>query len=147
MNKTRKNHFILISIAFLFAFCLVQNAEAKVLTLSEISVGKNIADCEQTKKVANEVVDKLVAENFEGVRKNFNENLKQTLSAEQIKNIWMTVKNDAGEYESREKSLYQEYPNNSIIVFTRLQMKKSKLSVEVHFSEDGKISGLWLKPA
>lgn len=146
MNNTRKNYFVFISTAFLFAFCLVQNVEAKVLTLSEISVGKNIADCEQAKKVANEVVDKLVAKDFEGVRKNFNENLKQTLPADQLKAGWENITKDIGEYQSREKSLYQEFPNN-YIVFTRLQMKTGRIVVEVHFVEDGKIGGLWLKPA
>lgn len=153
MNSTKTQNYVFsITLAFLLAFALVQNANAAFLKFTDIFFERegagNIvsADCEQTKKQANEVVDRLIAKDFEGVRKNFNENMKQNLSAEKLKSVWTNVITQTGEYKSREKSLYQEFPDN-IAVFTRLQMQKSKIVVEVRFGADGKIGGLWVKPA
>jgi len=132
MNSTKiQSYGFSLIFIFLLAFASTQTA---------------YADCEGTKKLANEVVDKLVAGDFEGVRKNFNENMKQNLSAAQIKNVWIEMISKIGAYKSREKSLYQEYPDNTA-VFTRLQMEKGKVIVEVRFGADGKIGGLWLRPA
>lgn len=140
-----------MSLAFLMASVLFQSADAGTLNAANFFLeNENIifpADCDQAKKTANEVVDKLVARNFEGVRKYFNENLAQNLSAEQMKTIWTNVLNDTGEYESREKSLYAEYPNDTYGVFTRLQMKKSRVVIEIYFGLDGKIGGFFVKPA
>jgi len=134
-----KNRILLLAAVFLLAFCLTpETAGANFIQPSE--------DCESAKKIAGELIDRLVAGDFEGVRTNFNENLKQNLSADQIKNVWTGVISEIGGYESREKSLYQEYPNY-YSVFTLLQMNKGRVRIEVHFSEDEKIVGLWVKPA
>ena len=153
MNKPKtKNYLFSLTLAFLLAFALMQNANANFLIAAVIFFEKEnsesiiFADCEQTRKMAAEVVDKLIAQDFAGVRKNFNENMKQNLSVEQLKTVWESIIKDTGQYKSREKSLYQEYPDN-VAVFTRLQMEKSKVVIEVRFGEDGKISGLWIRPA
>ena len=153
MNSTKtRNYVFSITLAFLLAFALVQNANADFLKSTDIFFEREntgnivFADCEQTKKQANEVVDRLIAKDFEGVRKNFNENMKQNLSAEQLKAVWTSVTTEIGAYKSREKSLYQEYPDNTA-VFTRLQMEKGRVAVEVRFGADGKIGGLWVRPA
>ena len=147
-----KNYLFSATLALLPAFILSQNASADFsLSADAFFARKNaksivFADCEQTKKLATEVVDKLIAKDFEGVRKNFNENVRQNLSAEQLKTIWTSVTKDTGGYKSRDKSLYQEYPDD-VAVLTRLQMEKSRVLVTVRFGTDGKISGLWIGPA
>lgn len=135
MNSTKiQKQVLFIILALSLAFALAQNANAS-----------QSSDCEQTKKMANEVIDRLIAKDFEGVRKNFNENMKQNLSVEQLKAVWTGVIAEKGEYKSREKSLYQEYPDNTAI-FTQIEMAKGKLVVEVRFGTDGKIGGLWIRP-
>ena len=149
MNKLKTNA-IALTIIFISFFTGVPRINAGLLTSANIEIENSQflapADCEQTKRLANEIVDKLIAQDFEGARKNFNENLMKNLSAEQMKTIWASVIKEIGEYKSREKSLYQEYPAETI-VFTRLQMQTGRVSVEVHFGDDGKIIGLWLRPA
>ena len=54
------------------------------------------------KKIGNEVVDKLVANDFEGITKNFDETMKKTVSAQQIRELWTQVITTVGEYKSRE---------------------------------------------
>ena len=149
MNKSKTNA-IALTIIFISVFAGVPRINAGFSESVNIEIENSQflapADCEQTKKLANEIVDKLVAQDFEGVRKNFNENLTKNLSAEQLKTVWTSVIKEIGEYKSREKSLYQEFSAETI-VFTRLQMQTGRVSVEVHFGDDGKIIGLWLRPA
>lgn len=153
MNPTKtKIYLFSVILALSPVFILAQNTNADFSisadTFFERKNTKSIvfADCEQIKKLATEVVDKLIAKDFEGVRKNFNENMKQNLSAEQLKTVWTSIIKDAGEYKSREKPLYQEYPDN-VAVFTRLQMEKGRIVAEVRFGDDGKIAALWIRPA
>lgn len=152
MNSKRTQNYVLsIVFAFLLAFAFVPKVNADFLKSTDIFFEREItgnitfADCEATRKMANEIVDKLIARDFEGVRKNFNEYMTKNLSAEQLKAVWTSVTTEIGEYKSREKSLYQEYPDN-VAVFTRLQMEKGRVVVEVRFGADGKIAGLWLRP-
>src|SRR6185295_20296860 len=50
---------------------------------------------------AKEVVNKLVAGDFEGVRANFNDTMKQGLSAEQMKDVWKKAIAYHGAYKSQ----------------------------------------------
>ncbi len=149
MYKSKTNA-IALTIIFISVFTGVPQINAGFLKPVNIEIENSQflvpADCEQTKKLANEIVDKLVAQDNEGVRKYFNEYLTKNLSAEQMKTNWASVIKEIGEYKSREKSLYQEYPSETI-VFTKLQMQTGRISVAVHFGDDGKIIGLWLRPA
>lgn len=151
--KSTKNNVISTLLAFSLAFALGQNADAAALKINNVvSPTENsshfaAADCELSKKVSAELIDKIIAGDFEGVRKNFNENMLKNSSAAQLKKYWNEVIiANAGKYKSREKALYQEYPTY-FAVLTRLQMEKSRIVVAVNFGEDGKIAGLFFNPA
>lgn len=53
------------------------------------------------KGLAKDVVEKLAAEDFEGVRENFNEHLRVGLPAEKIEQVWTAVTQQIGSFESQ----------------------------------------------
>jgi hypothetical protein len=95
---------------------------------------------------ATEVVNKLVAENFEGVRANFNETMKQGLSADRMREVWRAAIAHHGAFKSQgeARNLQQEGYDVYII---RCEMKNSPMEVVIAYDRDGKIGGLWVRPA
>lgn len=95
---------------------------------------------------AKEVVNKLVAENFEGVRANFNETMKQGLSVEQMRDVWKKAIAYHGAYKSQGEARNGQQDGYDVYVI-RCEMKSSPMDVIVAYDNDGKIGGLWLRPA
>lgn len=95
---------------------------------------------------AKDVVNKLVAEDYEGIRANFNEKMKSGLSAEKMKEVWKSVLEHAGAFQSQGTPQTQNTQGWEIIVIP-CQMERAKINVEVDYDSDGKIGGLWIKPA
>jgi hypothetical protein len=98
------------------------------------------------KEDAKGVVNKLVAEDFEGIRKNFNAQLKAALSAEKMKDGWTAIGNQLGKYKSQGQPHSGPGPGGYDIVIIRCQMDKGELDIEVDYDSDGLIGGLWLRP-
>jgi hypothetical protein len=98
------------------------------------------------KAAAKEVVNKLVAEDFEGVRANFNETMKQTLSAERMKQVWRAAITHHGAYQSQGEARNAQQDGYDVYVI-RCEMKNSPMEVVVAYDRDGKIGGLWVRPA
>jgi oligoribonuclease NrnB/cAMP/cGMP phosphodiesterase (DHH superfamily) len=95
---------------------------------------------------AKEVVSKLVAEDFEGVRANFNATMKQGLSAEQMKDVWKKAIAYHGEYKSQGEARNAQQDGYDVYAI-RCEMKNSPMEVVVAYDSDGKIGGLWVHPA
>lgn len=98
------------------------------------------------KEDAKGVVNKLVAGDFEGIRKNFNAQLKAALSADKMKDGWIAIGNQLGKYKSQGQPHSGPGPGGYDIVIIRCQMDKGELDVEVDYDPDGLIGGLWLRP-
>lgn len=143
-----KNYISLIAF-FLLTFAFSQNVNAGYAAPSGLAFkneSSTYKDVEQAKKIGNEVVDKLVAKDFEGITKNFDDTMKQGITAEQIKTLWTQVIAAVGEYKSREATQTQE-KDNRYGTYTVCQMASGKVGVEVWVDASGKIAGLWIRPA
>jgi hypothetical protein len=119
---------------------LMLPVSAKVGTLSP---GGNIKG---SKSAAKAVVNKLVAEDFEGVRTDFNEQMKQGLSAEQMKTVWTGAIQHHGKYKSQSEAIQSQQEGYDVYTI-RCEMMKSPMEVVVAYDQDGKIGGLWVRPA
>lgn len=143
-----KNYVLSAGLVLVLALAFSQSVSAGFVKSSEIAF-ENYAvlnDAAQAKRMGNDVIDKLVAKDFEGITRNFDDNLKQNLSAKQIGEVWSQVLAAAGEYKSREESQTQERDGN-FGAFTVCQMTKGKIRVDVWVNGNGKIMGLWVNPA
>jgi hypothetical protein len=99
-----------------------------------------------SKSAAREVVNKLVAEDFEGVRANFNEQMKQGLSAEQMKQVWRAAIQYHGAYKSQGEAVNSQQQGYDVYTI-RCEMERSPMEVIVAYDQNGKIGGLWIRPA
>lgn len=95
---------------------------------------------------AKDVVNKLVAEDFEGIRANFNEQMKQGLPAETLKKVWKGSIARHGAYVSQGEPKNSQQGGYDIYVI-RCEMKTSPMEVVVAYDEEGKIGGLLLRAA
>jgi len=95
---------------------------------------------------AKEVVNKLAAEDFEAIRANFNDQMKQALSAEAMKKIWKASVARHGAYVSQGE-LKNTQQQGYDIYMIRCEMKTSPIEVIVAFDSEGKIGGFSLRPA
>jgi Protein of unknown function (DUF3887) len=95
---------------------------------------------------AKEVVNMLVAEDFEGVRANFNETMKQGLSAEQMREVWRRAIAYHGAYKSQGEARNGQQDGYDVYII-RCEMGNSPMEVVVAYDGDGKIGGLWVRPA
>lgn len=120
-------------LSLLISFAFVASANA-----TTIAQGRSSA--------AKEVVTKLVAEDFEGVRANFNETMKQGLPAEKMKAVWRAAIAHHGSYKSQGEPRNGQQDGYDVYVI-RCEMKDSPMEVVVAYDGDGKIGGLWVRPA
>jgi hypothetical protein len=98
------------------------------------------------KKTAKGLVDNLVAEDYEGVRENFNEQMRQGLSADQIAQTWTAAVQQLGSYRSQgSPQLIKDQGFDAVVI--RCQMERGALTVEVVYDGEGKVGGLWIRPA
>ena len=94
---------------------------------------------------AKEVVNKLVAEDFEGVTANFNEQMKQGLSTETLKKVWKASIARHGAYVSQGEPRNTQQDGYDIYVI-RCEMKTIPMEVVVAYDQEGKIGGLLFRP-
>ena len=130
---------IKLASSFLILMSIAMSLAVSAKTARPIPVQGN-------KGAAKEVVNKLVAENFEGIRADFNEEMRRVLSAEQMKQVWTAAIQYHGKFKS------QGEPNNSQqqghdVYSIRCEMERSPMEVIVAYDQNGKIGGLWFRPA
>jgi Protein of unknown function (DUF3887) len=94
---------------------------------------------------ATEVVRKLAAEDYEGIRKDFNDTMKANLSAERMKEVWRAVIEHLGEFKSQGKPESQMKEGWEIVVIG-CELERGRVNVEVDYDPSGKIGGLWTRP-
>ena len=105
----------------------------------------SISDEEKRKKISQEIVDNLVKEDYESVRKDFHVSLKTNLSAEKISEAWQNLISMTGIFEKVLSTTPAE-TNGFQQIRIRCKFKKDNATVETTFNEDDKVIGLWLKP-
>ena len=97
------------------------------------------------KEDAKGVVNKLVAEDYEGIRRDFNDTMKSGLSAEKMREVWRAVIDHLGQYKSQSEPQSNSAQNWEAVVI-RCQMERGQVDVEVDYDPEGKIGGLWVRP-
>lgn len=95
---------------------------------------------------AKVIVDKLVSGDYEGIRQNFNAQMKAGLSAEKMKEVWTAVVQQLGKYKSQGPPHSGQGPGGWEIVVIRCQMEKGELDVEVDYDTEGLVGGFWVRP-
>lgn len=122
----------MLSLAVFLAFAVSASANS-----AKTIQGKNAA--------AAEVINKLVAEDFDGVRANFNEQMKQGLSAETLKKVWKASVARHGGYVSQGEAKNSQQDGYDIYII-RCEMKTSPMEVIVAYDQEGKLGGLLFRP-
>lgn len=99
-----------------------------------------------SKERAKAVVEKLVAEDYEGIRREFNATMKASLSAEKMKEVWTGVIEHHGAFKSQDEPRLREQQGWEIVLI-RGEMQRGAIEVEVDYDPEGKIGGLWVRPS
>lgn len=95
--------------------------------------------------IAQNIIDNLVNQQFEAVRTNFSGTLKQQVSPQNIKDLWLNILTQLGKFEnviSTRTEINQGY--NQVI--SRCQFEIDKLNIGVTFNEDNEVIGIFYKP-
>lgn len=117
-----------------------------IALINGIAFSSAKANAVDRKADAKEVVNKLVAEDYEGIRKNFNDTMKANLPAEKLKEGWRYVVEHLGEFKSQEEPQSRTVEGWEVILIG-CQMERGRINVEVSYDSNGKIGGLWIRPA
>jgi hypothetical protein len=105
----------------------------------------SVSDEEKRKKISQEIVNNLVKEDYEAVRKDFHVSLKTNLPVEKIAEAWQNLIQMTGSFEKVITTIPAE-TNGYHQVRIRCKFKNDNATVETTFNEDDKVFGLWLKP-
>jgi len=118
----------------------VPNARLDVGTPPLTMVQDDIVD------IAKDVVDKLAAEDFEGVTEHFNEQMRQGLPVEKIEQTWTGVVQQIGSFESQ-GTPRRARQGEGRGVLIRCKFERGAAQVDVWFDRNDEIAGLWIHPA
>jgi hypothetical protein len=124
---------------------------ASLLIILSVTLSLNVRagafdPVEGSKSAAKAVVNKLVAGDVEGVRADFNEEMKQGLTAEKMKEVWAAAIQYHGNFKSQGEASQSQQQGYDVYVI-RCEMEKSPMDVVVAYDKSGKIGGLWLCPS
>jgi uncharacterized protein len=99
---------------------------------------------EEVNPVAQQALDLLLAEDFEAVDAMFNEQMGAALDAGRLAEVWTAMKRQVGEYQ--ETTDIRVDPDTGAAIFT-LQFERLAVEAILNVDEEGKLSGLFLRPA
>ncbi len=103
------------------------------------------ADTEDLEKDAQQVVDDMLAGNFGDVTEKFDETMAEALSEEALKASWNSVAILLGEPAEMVSVESMEVSESYVCVVTQA-FENSNLQIQISYDEDGKISGLYMRP-
>lgn len=97
------------------------------------------------KQITRAILDNLVKEKYEDVRKDFHSTLRTSLPTEKIAETWQTVISSSGQFkEVISTAVAQTQGFNQIRI--RIKFETENATLETTFNEDDKVVGLWIKP-
>jgi hypothetical protein len=99
---------------------------------------------EESVRLAKDLVERLSSGDYAAVTAYFGPELKEALPAENLKQAWERTLSVQGPFVKQVKTR-AERSDKFNIVYVTVQLEKSTLDVKVVFSQDGKVSGLWLE--
>lgn len=127
--------FSLLFLVILFSFSSINHQGA----------GIHIADEASRIKITKAILDNLVKEDYESVRKDFHSSLRTALPVEKIAEVWQNVVASTGSFKeivSTNAIVNQGYNQVKI----RCRFENENATIETTFTEDDKVLGLYIKP-
>jgi hypothetical protein len=97
------------------------------------------------KGIAQEVAVNLVKIDYEAVRKDFNEQLQASLSAEKLAQAWAAIVLRFGAFQRQLEAVVGKNQGFDT-VYIKCQMEGGLIMIEVVFDKKGRIGGLWMRP-
>jgi Protein of unknown function (DUF3887) len=104
-----------------------------------------LADEDRRKKISQTILDNQISENYEDVRKDFAEGLKQNLPVEKLAEGWRQIINVYGSFK-KVLSVTAAADKGYNQIRMRVQFEKGNLTQETTFTEDDQVIGLFMKP-
>ena len=102
-------------------------------------------DEERRKKITQTLLDNMIKENYEDVRKDFSVSLKQALPVEKISETWKQWISTYGSFEKvLSVSAASDKGYNQIRI--RCKFKNENSTIETTFTEEDKVIALFIKP-
>lgn len=105
-----------------------------------------LANVKGSESDAREVVNMLVAQNFEGVRAHFNQVMKDGLSADRMREVWNAAIQYHGQFKSQGAANQSQDQGYDVFII-KCEMERSPMEVVVAYDQSGSIGGLWVRPA
>lgn len=99
---------------------------------------------DEVSPVAQQVIDLLLAEDFEGAEALFNDEMGAALDAGRLAEIWTAMKRQVGDYQSTTGVRLD--PDTGAAIFT-LQFERLAIEAVVSVDADDRVGGLFLRPA
>lgn len=97
------------------------------------------------KVAALEVIDKLVATDYEGVRADFNNQMKASASVETLGQIWTSIVQSLGSYQGHDEPRTKQVQSLTVVM-VKCRMERGAVDLHVAYDEGGKIGGIWAYP-
>lgn len=94
---------------------------------------------------AKEILKKLVASDYQGIRKEFNGDMLRAVSAEKLEEGWNILNKQLGRIKSQDEPEWRQVQGWNIVII-RCEMEKGYMEVEIGYDTHGKIGALWIRP-
>ena len=107
--------------------------------------GQNTFKSGNINTLANEIVERLIQEDFSNVVKNFDSTMNAALPVEKLRNIWKTLKAQVGPAQKL-VGARTEKSGQYDIVFVTYQFEKIVLDIKIVFNGTKQIAGLFFAP-
>jgi hypothetical protein len=98
------------------------------------------------KAMTKNVIEMLAAENFAGIREQFNAEMRNGLSEEQLRGGWASLNQAAGSFKRQLNAQYSRSGNYDMVV-VRCEFERAEVNISVAYDAEKKIGGLWYRPA
>jgi hypothetical protein len=99
---------------------------------------------------AKALVGRLVKEDYVGATKNFNAEVKQSLSIEKLQTVWKAILTQAGAYKKQldvQSSRVKQGTEVFDVVIVKCQFERANLNVRVVFDSTDRVAGLFFAEA
>ena len=97
------------------------------------------------KTAALEVINKLVATEYEAVRADFNDQLKASFPVESLGQIWTSVVQTLGSYQGHDEPRTKQFQGNDVVT-VKCRMERGAVDLQIVYDKNGKIGGIWTLP-
>jgi hypothetical protein len=92
------------------------------------------------------MLDRIAAKDFPGARQWFDAEMRDALPAEKLETVWSQIQTQLGAYRDRGSAQTTTAQNHPVLVYD-LTMERGHVVASVVFDADGKIAGLFFRPA